>query len=145
MTLKNTDSCALIKIKNIQSSGGEKQETELITEGKFYQSGGKLYIFYKEEEGAESSASTVMIIIDKNVVTVSRKGEFGSKMNYRQGESEDIIYHTPYGNMIFGLKTLKIENNISESGGEINIIYNLSIDGEIIGNDLTVTVTVGKE
>lgn len=144
MTLKNTENLALIKIKNIQSVGGEEQETELITEGKFYKSGEKLYIFYQEEEGEETSASTVMVIIDKDRVTVSRKGDFSSKMNYCQGESEDILYHTPYGNMVFGLKTLKLENNMTESGGNLNILYNLSLDGEVIGNNLNITVKVGR-
>ena len=145
MTLKNTENLALVKIKNIQSIGGEEQETELITEGKFYKSGEKLYIFYQEEEGEETSASTVMIIIDKDRVTVSRKGDFSSKMNYCQGESEDILYHTPYGNMVFGLKTLKLENNMTESGGSLKVLYNLSIDSEVIVNDLNITVKVGKE
>ena len=145
MTLKNTENLALIKIKNIQSVGGEEQETELITEGKFYKKDDKFYIFYQEEESSETSACAVMIIIDKDRVTVSRKGDFGSKMNYCQGKSEDILYHTPYGNMNFGLKTLRLENNITESGGSLNITYNLSIDSEVIGNDLAITVKVGKE
>ncbi len=145
MTLKNTENLALVKIKNIQSTGSDEQETELITEGKFYRSGEKLYIFYQEEESEETASSTVMIIIDKDKVTVSRKGDFGSKMNYKEGESEDIIYHTPYGNMVFGLKTLSLRNNMTDEGGELNIIYNLSLDGEVIGNDLSVTVKVGRD
>ena len=145
MTLKNTDNSALIKIKNIQSADGDEQATELITEGKFYKKDDKFDIFYQEEESNETSACTVMITIDKDTVSVSRKGDFGSKMNYCQGKSEDILYHTPYGTMNFGLRTIKLENNITESGGSLNITYNLSIDSEVIGNDLTVTVKVGKE
>ncbi len=145
MTLKSTDNSALIKIKNIQSAGGEEQETELICEGKFYKKDDKMYIFYQEEESGETAACTVMIIIDKNTVTVSRKGDFSSKMNYCQGESEDILYHTPYGDLVFGLKTLKLENNLTEAGGSLKIIYNLSIDGEVMGNNLTITVKTGKE
>ena len=144
MTLKNTENDVIIKIKNIQTADDINEETELITEGKFYESKGKLYIFYSEDEAAETSACTVMIVVDKKDVTISRKGEFSSKMHYSEGECEQILYHTPFGEIPLVLKTLKVKNMLTESGGELYLQYKLSVNGEDVNNNLTITVNTGK-
>lgn len=140
MTLKNTENDVIIKIKNIQTSEDMNEETELITEGRFYESNGKMYMFYTEEETAETSACTVMIVVDKKQVTISRKGDFSSKMHYSEGECEQILYHTPYGDIPLVLRTIKVKNMLTESGGELNLQYKLSVNGENINNNLTITV-----
>ena len=144
MTLKNTENNVIIHIKNLQSDVERKEETELITEGRFYESNNKFYIFYSEEESEETSACSVMIVVSEKDVTITRKGEFSSKMHYVKGKTEQITYHTPYGNMSFVLKTSDIINCLTEHGGELKLIYKLSVNGEIINNDLTVTVKKGK-
>ena len=140
MTLKNTENDVIIKIKNIQTSEDMNEETELITEGRFYESNGKMYMFYTEEETAETSACTVMIVVDKKQVTISRKGDFSSKMHYSEGECDQILYHTPYGDIPLVLRTIKVKNMLTESGGELNLQYKLSVNGENINNNLTITV-----
>lgn len=116
------------------------ETTELITEGKFYESGGKQYIFYKEEDNA-----TVMLIVTHDRVVLSRKGDYASKMDYRPGEDTQVIYHTPYGVMTMRLKTILVENSLKEDGGVLRLVYRLNVNGEEIKNDLTVTVTDGKD
>lgn len=140
MTLKNTEKNVIIKITNIQSAEDMNEKTELITGGKFYKSNGRFYIFYSEEATAETSACKVMIIAEDGCVTIKRQGEFSSKMHYVQGKAEQITYHTPYGNMIFMLETLKTENKLTENGGELNLIYKLSVNGDIINNNLKISV-----
>ena len=145
MTLKNTENDAIIKIKNIQSADDMQEETEIITEGRFYKSGDKHYIFYTEDETEDSPACTVMIVVDGEDVTISRKGEFGAKMHYQPGEHEQITYHTPFGDMIMMLDTLKVENFLTDNSGSLKLIYKLSINGDIIHNNLTITVKSGKD
>lgn len=142
MTLKNTDKDAIITIKNLQTMDGESEITELITEGKFYIHNEKQYIFY--EEDSEESHSTVMMVITDKDVTLTRKGEFGSKMYYQEGKTEQIIYHTPYGDMIMALKTLRIDNHL-ENGGELRLTYELSVNEEFFHNDLTISVRKRKD
>lgn len=145
MTLKNTDNDAIISIKNIQSAEDMQEETELITEGRFYKSKDKLYIFYTEDETEEASNCTVMITVSDNDITISRKGEFNSKMHYREGETEEVIYHTPFGDMLLLLKTLQVDNQLTENGGTLRLVYRLSVNEETIHNDLTIKVKNGKD
>lgn len=140
--MKNTDKDAIISIRNLQTMDGESELTELITEGKFYTHNGKQYIFY-EEESEDSSCTVMMVITDKDV-TLTRKGEFGSKMHYQEGKTEQIIYYTPYGDMIMSLKTLRIDNRL-EDEGELQLIYELSVNEDCFHNDLTITVRKRKD
>ena len=144
MTLKNTENNVIINIKNLQSDNESTEKTELITEGKFYKKDDRFYIFYSEEESEETSACTVMIVASENDVTMSRKGDFSSKMHYVKGKTEQITYHTPYGNMSMVLKTSDIKNRLTDCGGELKLLYMLSVNGEIINNDLTITVKKRK-
>lgn len=142
MTLKNTDNDAIITIRNLQTMDGESDVTELITEGKFYEHNEKQYIFY--EEDSEESDSTVMMVVTDKDVTLTRKGEFGSKMYYREGKTEQVIYHTPYGDMTMSLKTIQIDNDLG-NGGELRLIYELSVNEDCFHNDLTITVRKRKD
>ena len=144
MTLKNTENDAIISIKNLQSAEDMQEETELITEGRFYESGDKLYIFYTEEDTEDMPGSTVMIVVTKGDVTISRKGDFGAKMRYSAGEHEQVIYHTPFGDMHMMLETLQVDNHLTVDGGTLKLIYRLSVNGDIIHNNLTITVKNGK-
>lgn len=141
MTLKNIENSAIIEIKNIQSADDTEETTELIIEGKFYESGGKQYIFYTEDE----EKTTVMLIVSKDKVVLSRKGEYTSRMDYFPGEDTQVIYHTPYGVMTMRLKTLLVENLLKNDGGTLRLIYRLTVNGEEINNNLTLTVRCGKD
>ena len=99
---------AVISISNRQSSNDLSENTELISEGKFYKSGDKFFIFYSESDTEETSACSVMITVEKDKVTMSRKGEFSSKMVYKEGLTDSVSYHTPFGDMLMMLKTEKV-------------------------------------
>lgn len=140
MILKNTDNSAVISIKNNQTAENLNECTEVISEGRFYKSGDKFYIFYSEEESENVSANTVMITAEEKQVTMSRKGEYASKMIYKEGTSDYFTYHTPYGDIQMHLKTEVVENRLTENGGTLRLCYKLGINGDEMDNDLTITV-----
>ncbi len=140
MTLKHTENSAVISIKNTQTADDMKESTELISEGRFYKSGDKFYIFYNEEETEETVASIVQITVHENKLIMSRKGDFSSKMEYEAGVANDFTYHTPFGDMLMRLKTESLENRLTENGGDIRLCYSLIVNGEELFNDLIITV-----
>ncbi len=144
MISKNTDNLAVISISNRQSSNDLSENTELISEGKFYRSGDKFYIFYSESDTEETSACSVMITVEKDKVTMSRKGEFSSKMVYKEGLTDSVSYHTPFGDMLMMLKTEKVVNELTELGGNLRLCYKLIINGEEMDNDLELSVKVER-
>ena len=135
---------AVISISNRQSSNDLSENTELISEGKFYKSGDKFFIFYSESDTEETSACSVMITVEKDKVTMSRKGEFSSKMVYKEGLTDSVSYHTPFGDMLMMLKTEKVVNELTELGGKLRLCYKLIINGEEMDNDLELSVKVER-
>ncbi len=140
MTLKHTENSAVISIENKQTADGITETAELISEGRFYKTGDKFYIFYNEEETEKTSACIVQITVEEKRLIMSRKGEFSSKMEYEAGVANDFTYHTPFGDMLMQLKTEAFENNLTEAGGNLKLCYILIINGEEMHNDLTITV-----
>ena len=116
------------------------EKIEFITEGAFYFKNGSYYILYdeKEEMGMANCLVTVKACEDK--VSVSRKGDFSSKMLYKTGEASEFLYNTPYGRFPVILDTQKIYNNLSVMGGRLEIFYSVTIRDEENSHSLMIDV-----
>lgn len=127
LILKNTEENAIITVSSRQTSDGDTDSFEFITKGSFYQKGSKFYIFYEENEEMQMSDCSVMLIAEKDKVTMRRSGEFELKLTYVEGESEDIIYYMPFGEMNLTQKTESVMCDLSDSGGTLELKYRLII------------------
>ena len=99
----------------------------------------KYIILYDEKEEMGMADCSVMIKINENEVTISRKGDFSAKMIYQKGVSKEFLYHMPYGTLPMVLTTEEIEFSFDENGGELNMVYFLSVSSDY-KNKLKVTV-----
>lgn len=140
MTLKNIDENAIIKVKSTQKSDEDENFIDIDTVGNFYQRGGKFYIFYKESSEMQMSDSTVMLIVDKNKVTMRRNGEYETKFNFIEGESESVIYYTPFGEFNFTLCTISVNAELCDNGGRVEFEYTLETGDAIQRNKVSVSV-----
>ncbi len=125
--MKTIEENAVISIVSTQTSPEGTDKVEFVTDGTFYQRGGKFYIFYNENEEMEMTNCTVMLIAEKAKVTMRRKGDFELKLTYIEGESENVVYYMPFGEMNMTQTTHSVESDLTDSGGLIKIKYTLSI------------------
>lgn len=132
MTLKNTDN-ALIKIKNRQTDDGRNDIIETEYSGRFYENNGKFYIMYREDSGV-----SCMIKIDKDVITVNRKGDASSVMICKKGTVHNFLYHTQYGAIQMSVSTSEIFTELDGKGGKIVLKYILGVNGGNIENDMEI-------
>ena len=140
MILKNTDENAIITVSSRQVADDESDSFEFITSGSYYQRGGKYYIFYKENEEMQMSNCNVMLIAEKGKVTMRRSGDFELKMTYIEGESEDIIYYMPFGEMNLTQKTNSIKCELADDGGTLLLDYTLIIGDRVQENSVNIKV-----
>lgn len=134
MTLKNTDN-ALIKINNRQNDDGRSDVIAAEYSGRFYENNGKFYIMYKEDTDV-----SCMIKVDKNVITVNRKGSASSVMVCEEGNSHTFSYHTQYGAIPMRVTTDKLTAELDKNGGKISLRYVLNVNGGNIENDMDIVV-----
>ena len=140
MTLKNTKENAIISVVSVQKAGDMRDEGEFITRGTFYARGNKYYIFYNESEEMGMANCSVMLIADKNTVTMRRNGEYELKLFYKEGESQNVIYYMPFGEINMSQTTHKVRCDLSDSGGVIKLFYTLCIGVDEQENELTIKV-----
>lgn len=127
---------AVISIKSTQEyENSENDEISLITEGAFYKKNKKYYLMYDESElsGIENSKTTLKI--EKDVVTLIRTGASPTQMIFEQDEHHIGLYNTPFGSYTVGVKTKNIENNITEFGGTLKLLYDIDLNYEKTGTN----------
>ena len=140
MTLKNTETNAIISVCTTQQADDGDNEMKFVTEGKYYMDKGKFYIFYEETEDMGMPECSVMVKADKEAVTVRRNGSFRMVMEFKEGNSENIVYHMPYGDMVIAHTTHSVDVNMSEAGGSISMAYTLAVGGEVMENVIEIKV-----
>lgn len=133
---------AAIAIKNFQG-GGAEDIVEIKTAGSFYEKNGAFYIIYEETEQSGMSGSVSMIKARGSSVTVSRRGAFASRAVYTPGTEYEMTYSMPYGSMAIKIKTKTVKNKLTAAGGELLLVYDTDIGGDIISNNMHITVKAG--
>ena len=142
MTLKNINNYD-ITIYNSQRMDDDTDVIEEKSIGTFSIRDNKAYIMYKSGEGDDETTSVVTASEDG--VKIKRKGAVNSDMLYVEGRKTSFIYRIPYGTMDMEIYTELIENSLNDDGGELHLVYDLSVQGAVIKNDMKIKVSRGKE
>lgn len=136
--MKNTDNRYIITVTNKQTIDTHTDTIKETAYGSFYEKNGKQYILYKAE--SEGDKTSVIIKLDRDVVSIKRSGSVESLMEYRVGQKRSFQYKLPYGTIEMELETHRLVSNLSESGGRIELVYTLSTQGEKYFNNIEITV-----
>lgn len=137
MTLKNIDIYD-ITIYNHQNIDGNIDIIEEKNTGSFCIKNNKAYIMYKNDIYGSETSST--LIVSDEGVKIKRRGAINSDMHYKKDAKTLFVYRLPYGAMEMEIETLRIVNSLSESGGELRIVYTLAVQGEKYYNDMKIIV-----
>ena len=138
--MNNTDNAYRIIISNKQTIDAETDIIEEIAYGSYDEKNGKQYIRYKTEADEQSGAIASIIILDGDSLTIKRRGHTNSSMVYRAGKKHVFPYETPYGIIDMEIETDTLISNVSENGGTIELLYTLTVQGEIYYNDMKITI-----
>lgn len=130
---------ATITIINRSDAFGD-EGMKIITVGGYYEKDNKKYILYDENEEMGMADSSVMVKVSSDEVVVSRKGVFNSKMLFKTGRTTEFMYHLPYGDMPVILHTKKINNNLCDNGGRLDLFYSLDMQGETFEHSMSIDV-----
>ena len=136
--MKNIKEYVTIHIVNRQISEGKK--TEFTGECEFYEKDNSFFITYLEP----SEKARFFIKIQNSGVTVRRMGEVRSVMEFETGKTTNASIQAPFGKMGIMIKTSRIENGISENGGELLLKYALLAGGEDMEREVRLEIKKEK-
>lgn len=120
---------------------GEKDTIELITLGNLYVKNNSIYLLYNETAVSGMEGTTTSVKAEPRRVTLNRMGSAELKQIFEVGILNDGNYVTPFGIMPTRVLPSKVEVDLTEMGGSINLEYELELGQHKVSyNELSITV-----
>ncbi len=120
----------IVSIKGYQSyeEDNENTDVQLTTEADFEKQDGVYFIDYEESEITGLEGTKTSIEIGSNYVSLQRNGSVNTQMLFMKNRKTSSYYNTPYGNMMIGIFTDKLNIDVSDNGGKVNVDYYLDVN-----------------
>ena len=126
----------LIKIKGVQISEGEQDVTELFTQGFLYKKKDAFYVTYEETETTGfTGCLTTLKVESHDKVVLMRNGPMRSHLIMEQGKRNIGHYGTSEGNLMIGVYSKEVSNQLTEDGGDVYFSYSLDINSSLISDN----------
>ena len=123
----------MISITSKQDVAGDVSKVELMTEGEYEYSPEKSELIYQESSITGMEGTTTTFTVEPDTVILTREGSVTSQMLFRRGEKHMFLYQTPYGSATMGIYTRRLDADIDENRGHVEIEYALDVDNINIG------------
>lgn len=133
----------MINISGLQLDVSSEEPIELMTTGDYYLKNGKHYILY-DELTDDSQIVKNRLKISPKVVEVTKKGAGSSHMVFERGKENLTYYDTPFGSLLLGINTSKIDLKEKEDSMDLHIDYGLSINSDHI-SDCSIDVSISSK
>lgn len=135
----------LVAVAGLQYEVDEEEAVEVISAGKYRFVDGKHYISYEEtleaDEQDEGGVSRNLLKISPEIVELSKKGYSNVNMVFEEGKKTMTYYNTPFGNLLIGIYTTRIQVVEKQEGLIAIIRYALDVNYEHI-SDCEITIKV---
>ena len=118
----------LVSIAGLQFEMENNESLEVITPGEYYCRGNKHYILYEEVYEEDHSTTKNTIKISDKQIDILRKGTISVHMTFEENKNNITYYNTPFGQLLIGLNTYKIQKKIRENHIEVIINYGLEVN-----------------
>ena len=124
----------MLSIRGMQRYPEQDPETiELVTEGTLetYKDGWKLV--YEESDLTGLAGVTTTFLVQPSVVTLTRTGPLNSCMVFREGIPHESLYEMEFGALLMAVCANKVEYQLSENGGTVDLLYTIEIEQSMAG------------
>jgi uncharacterized beta-barrel protein YwiB (DUF1934 family) len=124
------DSKILLSIKGDHiGPEGNNNSIELITEGRLYKKDDAFCIEYEESEISGMEGTRTLISVHDGRILLERSGSCPSNLIFEKGIKYVNSYYTPVGILNISIYPTKVEHNLGEDQGELDLRYHLDIGG----------------
>lgn len=121
----------LVSIKGLQFSDGEgPDKVETINSGQYYKKGEHHYILFDEVTEGYNQPTKNMIKFGDGLCSVNKKGLINVNMLFEERKKNLTSYTTPYGNIMIGIDTARVDLLEKEDKIDISVDYALEANYE---------------
>ena len=119
----------VLSIRGTQTYQGQEPEViELVTEGVLEQRGENWLITYEESELTGLAGVTTTFLLEKNKITLNRRGPLNSTMVFQQGVYHDSLYQLEFGALMLTVCASHVSYALGEQGGTVDLVYRIEIE-----------------
>lgn len=111
----------------------EPDVIELVTEGTMEYADDGWDISYEESDLTGLAGVITTFRIERDKVVLTRTGKLNSQMVFREGIPHDSLYQMEFGALMITVCATRILVQLDESGGMIDLIYNIEIEQGMVG------------
>lgn len=112
----------------------DADKIETVTVGNYYKKNGKHYVIYEEiTEGFEQPTKNRMKI-SENMLELSRNGLINMHMVFQENKKNLTNYNTPFGQILIGIDTKKIQIKEQKDKIVVDVDYSLDINYEFLSD-----------
>lgn len=128
----------ILTIKSEQRYEGQDPDSiELVTEGTMEAVGENRWcISYQESELTGLRGVTTTFHIEPGKIVLRREGELHSEMVFQENVCNDTLYQMEFGAMMMGICARRIRIQLTECGGEFEVLYSVHIEKNMAGTIL---------
>lgn len=124
----------LLTIDGTQRFYGEEPETtKLVTDGTLRTEDGVLFLSYAESELTGMRGTQTTFRIEKDRVTLTRTGTVEAVMTFAVGQEDRSLYDIGFGALMITIRTERIDCEMDENGGFLEVAYAISIEDSAAG------------
>ena len=119
----------MLNVRGVQNySDGEPEVIELTTEGTLEKQKEVWEISYEESDLTGLAGVTTTFRVGPRGVVLKRTGAIENQMIFMEGRKHESLYRLDFGALMLTVKATKVESNVTEAGGTVDIHYNIEIE-----------------
>ncbi len=125
-----------IKVTGTQQVDGESDTVELITDGTMSENAEETTLCYNETEATGMAGTVTTLHIQPGKVTLERRGANAGLLVLEYNKRHSCSYMTPVGQMMLGVFTDQMQQNLKEGLGTLSLSYTLDVGGRVLSRQL---------
>ena len=125
----------MLRIRGTQHYEDQEPEViELTTEGTMEKQKEVWELSYEESDLTGLAGVTTAFRVGPRGVVLKRTGAIENQMIFMEGRKHESLYRLDFGALMLTVKATKVSSAISETGGTLDIHYNIEIEDTSAGN-----------
>ena len=136
----------LLTLKGLQFDQREadSDKIEMVVVGDYYKRNDKHYVIYEEITEGFSQATKNRLKFSEHMVELSRSGLVNVHMVFQENKKNLTNYNTPFGQILIGIDTKKIQIEEKPDNIVVDVDYALDINYEFL-SDCHITVNIDSK
>jgi uncharacterized beta-barrel protein YwiB (DUF1934 family) len=130
------------EIDGVAEQEEQEEPIEVITPASYYLKNGKHYVIYDEVvEGMPGVIKNKIRITEGEKLEIIKDGMANSHMVFEKDKINMTDYRTPYGEILIGTHTNRLDVDVAEDKIEVHVAYAMDINSEKVA-DCTISINI---